>query len=192
MTIVGGDDLHNDVSDLETDAGEEEREVWGSKWEFIFSCVGLSVGIGRLITTTTTTSIIIVFVQEMFGDFLPLPMAMGVGRSSSATSPSSSSSASPCTTWSWPSGSSPSEALLPSGACVPWAGALVLPSASSPSSSPSTTMSSWPTASTTSSPHSLPQCPGATVPQREMAGEYRATYKINAIICMFSGELMET
>jgi len=34
--------------DLETDAGEEEREVWGSKWEFIFSCVGLSVGIGNV------------------------------------------------------------------------------------------------------------------------------------------------
>ena len=34
--------------DLETDGGEEEREVWGSKWEFIFSCVGLSVGIGGI------------------------------------------------------------------------------------------------------------------------------------------------
>merc|ERR1712223_447719 len=34
--------------DLETDGGEEEREVWGSKWEFIFSCVGLSVGIGNV------------------------------------------------------------------------------------------------------------------------------------------------
>ena len=33
--------------DLDTDGGEEEREVWGSKWEFIFSCVGLSVGIGE-------------------------------------------------------------------------------------------------------------------------------------------------
>lgn len=34
--------------DLETDTEEEEREVWGSKWEFIFSCVGLSVGIGNV------------------------------------------------------------------------------------------------------------------------------------------------
>jgi len=35
--------------DLETDVGEEEeREHWGSKWEFIFSCVGLSVGIGNV------------------------------------------------------------------------------------------------------------------------------------------------
>ena len=48
MTIVVGDDKQNDVSDLETDAGEDEREVWGSKWEFIFSCVGLSVGIGGI------------------------------------------------------------------------------------------------------------------------------------------------
>ena len=28
--------------------GEEERENWGSKWEFIFSCIGLSVGIGNV------------------------------------------------------------------------------------------------------------------------------------------------
>merc|ERR1719225_569763 len=35
--------------DLETDGGEEDREVWGSKWEFIFSCVGLSVGIGAFV-----------------------------------------------------------------------------------------------------------------------------------------------
>jgi len=34
--------------DLETEGGEEERENWGSKWEFIFSCVGLSVGIGNV------------------------------------------------------------------------------------------------------------------------------------------------
>ena len=36
-------------SDLETEGGEDERENWGSKWEFIFSCVGLSVGIGSFI-----------------------------------------------------------------------------------------------------------------------------------------------
>jgi len=34
--------------DLETEGGEDERENWGSKWEFIFSCVGLSVGIGNV------------------------------------------------------------------------------------------------------------------------------------------------
>lgn len=33
-------------ADLETDGEEEDRDIWGSKWEFIFSCVGLSVGIG--------------------------------------------------------------------------------------------------------------------------------------------------
>ena len=36
---------------METEGGaeeEEEREHWGSKWEFIFSCVGLSVGIGNV------------------------------------------------------------------------------------------------------------------------------------------------
>ena len=34
------------------DGGEEEEEAdrdqWGSQWEFIFSCVGLSVGIGNV------------------------------------------------------------------------------------------------------------------------------------------------
>jgi len=34
--------------DLETEGGEDERENWGSKWEFIFSCIGLSVGIGNV------------------------------------------------------------------------------------------------------------------------------------------------
>lgn len=34
--------------DLETENGQEERENWGSKWEFIFSCIGLSVGIGNV------------------------------------------------------------------------------------------------------------------------------------------------
>jgi len=34
--------------DLETEGGEEDRENWGSKWEFIFSCIGLSVGIGNV------------------------------------------------------------------------------------------------------------------------------------------------
>ena len=28
--------------------GGEERDQWGSQWEFIFSCVGLSVGIGNV------------------------------------------------------------------------------------------------------------------------------------------------
>jgi len=35
-------------SEADTEAGEEARENWGSKWEFIFSCVGLSVGIGNV------------------------------------------------------------------------------------------------------------------------------------------------
>ena len=30
------------------DGSTPEREQWGSKWEFIFSCVGLSVGIGNV------------------------------------------------------------------------------------------------------------------------------------------------
>jgi hypothetical protein len=42
--------------DLETDGAagggggdqDEDREHWGSQWEFIFSCVGMSVGIGRV------------------------------------------------------------------------------------------------------------------------------------------------
>ena len=37
---------NDNFADLETEGGEDERENWGSKWEFIFSCVGLSVGIG--------------------------------------------------------------------------------------------------------------------------------------------------
>ena len=33
----------------ETETEDEDgREHWGSKWEFIFSCVGLSVGIGNV------------------------------------------------------------------------------------------------------------------------------------------------
>merc|ERR1719187_1490743 len=45
---VGDKNDNCNIEDLETDGGEEEREVWGSKWEFIFSCVGLSVGIGNV------------------------------------------------------------------------------------------------------------------------------------------------
>merc|ERR1719350_1590333 len=39
-----------DTSGGETETDDEEggREHWGSKWEFIFSCVGLSVGIGNV------------------------------------------------------------------------------------------------------------------------------------------------
>ena len=35
------------AGDTETEDGEG-REHWGSKWEFYFSCVGLSVGIGNV------------------------------------------------------------------------------------------------------------------------------------------------
>ena len=38
-------------SPLQEDDDEEDeikRDNWGSKWEFIFSCVGLSVGIGNV------------------------------------------------------------------------------------------------------------------------------------------------
>ena len=40
----------NNISggDTETDEEDGSREHWGSKWEFIFSCVGLSVGIGNV------------------------------------------------------------------------------------------------------------------------------------------------
>ena len=36
---------------MQDDSDEEDgtkRDNWGSKWEFIFSCVGLSVGIGNV------------------------------------------------------------------------------------------------------------------------------------------------
>jgi len=35
-------------SEADTEAGDDSRENWGSKWEFIFSCIGLSVGIGNV------------------------------------------------------------------------------------------------------------------------------------------------
>ena len=35
-------------SEADTEGGDEARENWGSKWEFIFSCIGLSVGIGNV------------------------------------------------------------------------------------------------------------------------------------------------
>ena len=41
-----------DTSGGDTETDDEEggggRDHWGSKWEFIFSCVGLSVGIGNV------------------------------------------------------------------------------------------------------------------------------------------------
>ena len=41
--------VHLEFPDLETECGEDESENWRSKWEFIFSCVGLSVGIHSFI-----------------------------------------------------------------------------------------------------------------------------------------------
>ena len=35
-------------SEADTEGGDDARENWGSKWEFIFSCIGLSVGIGNV------------------------------------------------------------------------------------------------------------------------------------------------
>ena len=40
--------FHFSGGETETDDEEGGREHWGSKWEFIFSCVGLSVGIGNV------------------------------------------------------------------------------------------------------------------------------------------------
>ena len=51
LNIISCFRLPPESVDLETEGGaeeEEEREHWGSKWEFIFSCVGLSVGIGNV------------------------------------------------------------------------------------------------------------------------------------------------
>ena len=33
---------------MDADEAEQQRDNWGSHWEFIFSCVGLSVGIGNV------------------------------------------------------------------------------------------------------------------------------------------------
>ena len=41
--------VHLEFPDLETDGGEVKGENGRSKWEFIFSCVGLSVGIRSFI-----------------------------------------------------------------------------------------------------------------------------------------------
>ena len=36
------------VQPKEDIAESHDRGQWGSKWEFIFSCIGLSVGIGNV------------------------------------------------------------------------------------------------------------------------------------------------
>ena len=41
-----GKESNGDVS-IETDDAED-RGQWGSKWEFILSCIGLSVGLGNV------------------------------------------------------------------------------------------------------------------------------------------------
>ncbi len=43
---LGG--VNDTVEEEEEDSTSQKREQWGSQWEFIFSCVGLSVGIGNL------------------------------------------------------------------------------------------------------------------------------------------------
>ena len=37
-----------DGCDDDDDEEDADRDHWGSQWEFIFSCVGLSVGIGNV------------------------------------------------------------------------------------------------------------------------------------------------
>lgn len=44
--INGGNKEQNGT--VEIDEATEDRGEWGSKWEFILSCVGLSVGLGNV------------------------------------------------------------------------------------------------------------------------------------------------
>ena len=44
----GGNRDSEAAADSSNESGEPERDTWGSQWEFIFSCIGLSVGIGNV------------------------------------------------------------------------------------------------------------------------------------------------
>lgn len=39
---------NTDLDDSKSKSAEDDRGEWGSKWEFILSCVGLSVGLGNV------------------------------------------------------------------------------------------------------------------------------------------------